>query len=117
VIDSEALLVVGAAVLVLGAVLAFVATLATRGAVRRERARNHIRVTRLGVCFGVAQALAMFSVVGWGFFHPETFLGRVVAYNAGVLAIIAIVSLACMPISYALQRAGVVLFYRSQGGG
>jgi hypothetical protein len=117
VIDSEALLVVGAAVLILGAVLAFVAFFAARGAVRRERARNHIRVTRLGICFGVAQALAMFSVVGWGFFHPETFLGRVVEHDTGVLAIIAITSLACMPVHYALQRAGVVLFYRSQGGG
>ena len=115
--NFEPLLLVGVALLALGAVLAFVVIFATRGVVRRERARNHIRVTRLGVCFGVAQALAMFSVVGWGFFHSETFLGRLVAHYTGVVAVIAIVSFAFIPVQYALQRAGVVLFYRSQSGG
>ena len=118
--NYEALIALGGVVLALGAVgaaLAAIVVALSRGAVRRERSRSHIRVTGLGMCFGVAQTLVMFSVAGWGFFHPETFLGHVVAHRAGVLAIIAVVGFGCMPISYVLQRAGVVLFVRSQGGG
>jgi len=69
------------------------------------------------MCFGVAQALTMFSIAGWGFFHPESFLGHVVAHRAGVPAIIFIVAFGCMPVAQILQRAGIVLFFRSQGGG
>jgi hypothetical protein len=115
--DFEALVVIGGAVLAIGAALSTVALLLSRRIVRRARSSTHIRVTRLGFCFGVAQALVTFSVVGWGFLHPDTFVGRIVAYHGGVVAIIVIVGIACCAISWFSQRNGLVLYFRSQGGG
>ena len=113
--DFEALLVVGGFVIAIGAVLVGVAFLVAR--FMRSPLPNHIRVTGLGICFGVLQALATFAIVGFGFFRPETFLGRVVAHAGGVPAIIIAVSFICYPICVAAQHRGIVLFYRVQGSG
>ena len=115
--DIEALLVVGGFVLAFGAVLLALAFLVSRFLQPRSRSSNHIRVTGLGFGFGIVQTIATFVVVGWGFFRPETFLGQVVAHAGGVPAIIAFVGILCYFICVALQRSGVLLYYRSQGGG
>jgi hypothetical protein len=58
----------------------------------------------------------MFTIIGWGFFHPETFLGHVVAHPAGVPAIIILMGIVYYAVCLVLQRNGVVLYYRSRSG-
>jgi len=112
--DVKGLLVLGGLLLAIGAVLLAFALCVYRLLRPRSRDTHRIQVTRLGVFFGVAQAVAMFSIIGWGTFHPETFLGKAVAHHGGAFAIILLVSIVGQLICVAVARAGVVLFYRSQ---
>lgn len=116
--DFEAILIVGSFVVVTGAVLLAIALLLSRRFLRRHpHPHGHIHFTRFGVCAGAAQFLVPLGVICWGFFNPQTALGQLVAHPAGAPAIFILGGVVFCPIYALLQRAGVVLFYRVQGGG
>ena len=116
--DFEAILIIGSFAVVIGAVLLAIALPLSRRLLQRHpHPHGHIRVTRFGVCAGMAQFLGPLGVIGWGFFHPQTALGQLAAHPAGAPAIFILGGIVFCPIFALLQRAGIVLFYRVQGGG
>jgi hypothetical protein len=114
--DLEALLIINSFAFVAGAVLLAIALPLSRRFLR-PGPKAHIRVTRLGFYFGMVQFLVSLSVIGWGFFRPQTLLGHVIAHPAGAPAIFILGGIVFYLVCVALQRAGVVLFYRVASGG
>ena len=116
--DLKAILIIGSFAVAIGAVLLAIALPLSRRHLRRHpNPHGHIRVTRIGLCVYVAQFVVSLAVIGLGFFQPQTILGQIVAHPVGAPAIFILGGFVFYPICAVLQRMGVILSYRVQGGG
>jgi len=118
VMSLDPFIATGSLLLLLGAALSFVAVYVSRHAVQRERAAGGgFRITRAGFLFYVVQTIGAFALVGWGFFHPDALIGRLASHYAGVVTLIALVFVVCIPIAVVLQGCGITLYQKRPGGG
>jgi len=117
-LDLKAILIIGSFAVAIGAVLLAIALPLSRRHLRRHpNPHGHIRVTKIGLCVYMAQFVVSLAVIGWGFFQPQTTLGQIVAHPAGAPAIFILGGFVFYTICAVLQRKGVVISYRVQGGG
>jgi len=84
---------------------------------RGKTARRAMRITPVGVSLCVGQLIIAVAVIAWGRFHPDTFLGQLMANEWSPYAVIFAMSILSCAISVVLQRRGVVLYYRVVVGG
>ena len=113
----DPLLVIFSLAAAIAIALISISLLLVRLLLRRSAKHNLIRVKPLDIFIGIAQFVIAFIFIAWGRFHPESVLGRFVATDLGAIATIVMVGAVGCAVSAALQRHGIVLYYRVQSCG